>query len=100
MNVDYVQRILNSRVYEVARETPLDEADVSALPCRTRQGRRLQFVGQSAQGVALSVKKLGVRAVVVMPATTPSIKVSDVKAYGASVILRLQPVGLLLPFGN
>ena len=32
MKVDYVQKILNSRVYEIARETPLDEA--TALSAR------------------------------------------------------------------
>ena len=119
MKVDYVQRILNSRVYEVARETPLDEATALSAKlgvrlllkredlqpvhsyklrgaynkmCRLSRAELEKGVvcnssGNHAQGVALSAKKLGARAVVVMPATTPSIKVSAVKAYGASVIL-------------
>ncbi len=43
--------------------------------------------GNHAQGVALSAKKLGCRAVIVMPTTTPSIKVDAVKAFGAEVVL-------------
>ena len=43
--------------------------------------------GNHAQGVALSAKRLGVRAVVVMPVTTPLVKVHAVKARGAEVIL-------------
>ena len=43
--------------------------------------------GNHAQGVALAAKKLGISAVIVMPKTTPSIKVEAVKSYGAKVIL-------------
>ncbi len=43
--------------------------------------------GNHAQGVALSAKKLGIKAVIVMPQTTPYIKVRNVKGYGAKVIL-------------
>jgi len=43
--------------------------------------------GNHAQGVALSAKKLGIKAVIVMPKTTPEIKVSAVVGYGAEVIL-------------
>ena len=43
--------------------------------------------GNHAQGVALSAKKLGVKATIVMPVTTPEIKTSAVKAYGASIVL-------------
>ncbi|MER2519135.1 MAG: threonine ammonia-lyase, biosynthetic [Bdellovibrionales bacterium] len=43
--------------------------------------------GNHAQGVALSAKKLGIRAVIVMPATTPEIKVSAVQSHGAEVVL-------------
>ena len=43
--------------------------------------------GNHAQGVALAAKKMGIRAVIVMPVTTPEIKVNSVKAYGAEVIL-------------
>ncbi|MBT9500463.1 MAG: threonine ammonia-lyase, biosynthetic [Burkholderiaceae bacterium] len=43
--------------------------------------------GNHAQGVALSAKKLGCRAVIVMPVTTPQVKISAVKALGGEVVL-------------
>jgi threonine dehydratase len=43
--------------------------------------------GNHAQGVALSAKKMGVRAVIVMPTMTPDIKISAVKARGGEVVL-------------
>jgi threonine dehydratase len=43
--------------------------------------------GNHAQGLALAAKKLGIKAVIVMPRTTPEIKVKSVKARGARVIL-------------
>ena len=43
--------------------------------------------GNHAQGVAYSAKKLRLKASIVMPVTTPSIKVSAVKNLGAQVIL-------------
>jgi threonine dehydratase len=43
--------------------------------------------GNHAQGVALSAKKLGLSALIVMPRTTPAIKVDAVKAWGAEVEL-------------
>ena len=43
--------------------------------------------GNHAQGVALSAKKLGIKALIVMPKTTPEIKVKAVKALGAKVSL-------------
>jgi threonine dehydratase len=43
--------------------------------------------GNHAQGVAYSAQQLGVRAVIVMPATTPEIKVSACRARGAEVVL-------------
>ena len=43
--------------------------------------------GNHAQGVALSAQKLGLRAVIVMPTTTPSIKVQAVQARGAETVL-------------
>jgi len=43
--------------------------------------------GNHAQGVALAAKKLGARATIVMPATTPRIKFDAVAALGAEVIL-------------
>lgn len=43
--------------------------------------------GNHAQGVALSAQKLGCRAVIVMPTTTPQIKVNAVKSRGGEVVL-------------
>ncbi|HUF81378.1 MAG TPA: threonine ammonia-lyase, biosynthetic, partial [Burkholderiales bacterium] len=44
--------------------------------------------GNHAQGVALAAQRLGCRATIVMPVTTPQIKISAVKARGATVLLR------------
>src|SRR6185503_2343815 len=44
--------------------------------------------GNHAQGVALAAQRLGCRAVIVMPVTTPSIKVAAVEGRGARVVLR------------
>jgi threonine dehydratase len=43
--------------------------------------------GNHAQGVALAAKKLGLSALIVMPRTTPSIKIDAVKSYGAEIEL-------------
>lgn len=43
--------------------------------------------GNHAQGVALAAKKLGLAATIVMPKTTPGIKVDAVKSYGAKAVL-------------
>ena len=43
--------------------------------------------GNHAQGVALSASKLGTRAVIVMPTTTPQLKVDAVRALGGEVVL-------------
>ena len=119
MSREYVERVLRARVYEVARETPLDVA--SRLS--TRLGNRvllkredLQSVfsfklrgaynkvasltederargviassaGNHAQGLALAANRLGVRALIVMPETTPAIKVDAVRALGAQIVL-------------
>lgn len=43
--------------------------------------------GNHAQGVAISAQKLGIKATIIMPKTTPEIKIKAVKSYGAKVIL-------------
>ena len=43
--------------------------------------------GNHAQGVALSAHRLGSRAVIVMPVTTPQLKVDAVKALGGEVVM-------------
>ncbi|MCR5304237.1 MAG: threonine ammonia-lyase, partial [Lachnospiraceae bacterium] len=44
--------------------------------------------GNHAQGVAYAAREFGVKAVIVMPTTTPLIKVNRTKGYGAEVILK------------
>lgn len=43
--------------------------------------------GNHAQGLALAAQKMGQKAVIVMPKTTPRIKVDAVKSYGAKAVL-------------
>ncbi|MEN9543444.1 MAG: threonine ammonia-lyase, biosynthetic [Pseudomonadota bacterium] len=43
--------------------------------------------GNHAQGVALSAKRLGTQAVIVMPVTTPKLKIDAVKSFGGEVVL-------------
>ncbi len=119
MSQSYIKRILNARVYEVARETPVDHAPLLSLrldnevwlkredlqpifsfKCRgaynkmvnmsaaaLEQGVVAASAGNHAQGVALAAQKLGVKAKIVMPVTTPAIKVDAVRSRGATVIL-------------
>jgi len=119
MPQSYIERILRSRVYDVARETPLDVAKrlskrldnqvflkredlqpvfsfklrgaynkIAAL-CPEEQacGVIAASAGNHAQGVAMSASRLGIRAVIVMPKTTPLIKVDAVRSYGARTVL-------------
>jgi len=111
--------VLTSRVYDVARETPLDAAPrlserldnevllkredlqpvfsfklrgaynrIAHLTERERaRGVIAASAGNHAQGVAFSAQKLGLRAVIVMPQTTPRIKVDAVRSMGAEVVL-------------
>ncbi len=116
---DYVKRILTSRVYDVAVETPLDRLPrlstrlgrdillkredlqpVFSFKIRgaynrmarltadeARRGVVCASAGNHAQGVALAGKTLGIKAAIVMPRTTPAIKVRAVESHGASVQL-------------
>ena len=116
---DYLQRILRARVYDVARETPLDPAPnlsrrlqnsiwlkredlqpVFSFKLRGAYNRMAQLpadelsrgviassAGNHAQGVALSARRLGCRAVIVMPRTTPEVKTRAVRALGGEVVL-------------
>jgi len=56
-------------------------------PGQLKRGVIAASAGNHAQGVALSAQKLGCRAVIVMPATTPQIKIDAVKGRGAKVVL-------------
>lgn len=119
MSINYLEKIRNSHVYDVAKNTPLDfQPNLSArlhnrvllkredmqpvfsfklrgaynkmanLP-KDDLGRGViaASAGNHAQGVALSAQKLGCRAVIVMPTTTPLIKIEAVKSRGAEVVL-------------
>ncbi|MBY0577108.1 MAG: threonine ammonia-lyase, biosynthetic [Gallionellaceae bacterium] len=56
-------------------------------PEQLKRGVIAASAGNHAQGVALSAQKLGCKAVIVMPTTTPHIKIDAVKSRGAKVVL-------------
>lgn len=56
-------------------------------PDQLAKGVICASAGNHAQGVALSAKKLGIRAVIVMPVTTPQVKVDAVRGFGGEVVL-------------
>ena len=119
MHPDYLEKILNAQVYDVAIESPLDHAPnlserignrlllkredmqpVFSFKLRGAYNRIVRLsaeklkrgvicasAGNHAQGVALSAARIGCRALIVMPTTTPQIKVQAVKARGAEVVL-------------
>lgn len=119
MSTDYLKKILTSRVYDVAIETPLELAptlsarignaiyfkreDMQSVfsfklrgaynkmahltPAQLKRGVICASAGNHAQGVALSASRLGCRAVIVMPTTTPAVKIDAVKARGGDVVL-------------
>lgn len=117
--IDYLEKILTARVYDVAVETPLEVApnlsrrvhnqvllkreDMQPVfsfklrgaynkmaklpPAALKRGVIAASAGNHAQGVALAAQRLGCRATIVMPATTPQIKVDAVAGRGAEVVL-------------
>lgn len=56
-------------------------------PAEKEKGVITASAGNHAQGVALAAKRLGLKALIVMPKTTPAIKVSSVRALGAEIEL-------------
>ena len=56
-------------------------------PEELKRGVICASAGNHAQGVAMSARKLGTRAVVVMPTTTPTVKIDAVRAFGGEVML-------------
>ena len=56
-------------------------------PAQLKKGVICASAGNHAQGVALGAHKLGARAMIVMPVTTPQVKVDAVRALGGEVIL-------------
>ncbi|MEM9006209.1 MAG: threonine ammonia-lyase, biosynthetic [Cyanobacteria bacterium P01_F01_bin.86] len=120
MSVDYLEKILTARVYDVAQETPLELAprlserlanliylkredmqSVFSFKLRGAYNKMAQLppdvlakgviaasAGNHAQGVALGAKHLGTTAVIVMPVTTPELKVRAVKSRGGIAVLQ------------
>ncbi|BAY60366.1 threonine dehydratase [Calothrix brevissima NIES-22] len=60
---------------------------VNLPPDLLKQGVIAASAGNHAQGVALSASRLGTQAIIVMPVTTPQVKVDAVKARGGHVVL-------------
>jgi threonine dehydratase len=60
---------------------------VNLTPERLAQGVIAASAGNHAQGVALAASRLGARAIIVMPVTTPQVKIDAVKARGGEVVL-------------
>jgi threonine dehydratase len=56
-------------------------------PAHLKKGVICASAGNHAQGVALSAQRLGCRAVIVMPITTPQVKVDAVRGFGGEVVL-------------
>ena len=120
MPQSYIKRILDARVYDVARETPVDRAELMSRRLDNRvwlKREDLQPVfsfklrgaynkmhhltseqracgvvtasaGNHAQGLAMAASRMKVKATIVMPCTTPQIKVDAVRDRGARVVLR------------
>ena len=116
---DYLIKILNAKVYDVANESALelaknlsrrlsnqvllkreDQQPVHSFklrgaynkmahlsPEQLKKGVICASAGNHAQGVALSASRLGTRAVIVMPTTTPQVKIDAVKGFGGEVVL-------------
>jgi len=57
------------------------------LPEEKERGVITASAGNHAQGVAFASRKLGIRSLIVMPKTTPKIKIEAVKRFGGEVIL-------------
>jgi threonine dehydratase len=115
-SAQYLRDIVAAPVYRAAKHTSIDSMDglserihnrvlvkredqqpVHSFKLRGAFNRMSQLTdcagvitasaGNHAQGVALSGKVLGIRSVIVMPVTTPSIKVDAVRGFGGEVVL-------------
>ncbi|MBJ7468884.1 MAG: threonine ammonia-lyase, biosynthetic, partial [Rhodoferax sp.] len=116
---DYLIKILNARVYDVATESALetaknlsqrihntvllkreDQQQVRSFKLRgaynkmahlsaeqLKKGVICASAGNHAQGVALAASRLQARAVIVMPVTSPQLKVDAVRGFGGEVVL-------------
>src|ERR1700704_5699755 len=118
MPVDYLQKILTAKVYDVAIESPLDLAPALSRRIGNRvllkredtqpvfsfklrgaynkmahlsrtqleRGVICASAGNHAQGVALAARRLGCKAMIVMPVTTPQVKVDAVRSHGGEAV--------------
>ena len=116
---DYFEKILQAEVYEVAKKTPLEKANILSNTLKNEvflkredlqdsfsfkirgaynkmsklsksqltKGVITSSAGNHAQGVALSALKLNCQATILMPITTPLVKINAVKNLKAKVIL-------------
>jgi len=78
------------KLYKVAQAAQTSAQAVSSASASQSQQKPKVIcasAGNHAQGVAMSASKLGLHATIVMPITTPEIKVSAVKALGGNVLL-------------
>jgi threonine dehydratase len=66
-------------------------------PEQLAQGVIASSAGNHAQGVALGAKRLGTRAIIVMPTTTPLVKVNAVKARVAKSCSMAKPTTMPMP---
>lgn len=119
MPQNYLKRILDARIYDLAIETPLDPMPLISARIKNnvllkredlqpvfsfkirgaynrlrnlteeekKQGVVTASAGNHAQGLALAARHLNIKAIIVMPRTTPAIKVDAVKRRGAKVVL-------------
>lgn len=119
MSSKLLEKIFKARVYDVAKETPLDRANklstrlnneiflkredlqpVFSFKLRGAYNKLIQLsdkqkkagvvaasAGNHAQGLALSGKKTGIDTHIVMPVTTPKIKIDAVKSLGGKAII-------------
>ncbi len=120
MSKHYLEKILRSRVYDVAMESPLEAAtrlsdrlknhvllkredvqEIFSFKLRgaynkifhlsddeKRKGVIAASAGNHAQGVALAGRKLNIPTTIIMPTTTPAIKVEMVRRLGGKAILK------------
>ena len=56
-------------------------------PAQLRRGVICASAGNHAQGVALAARRLGCKAMIVMPVTTPQLKIDAVRSHGGEVVL-------------
>jgi len=115
----YLKKILNAKVYDVAKESDFEVAKrlserinntvllkredqqpvfsfklrgaynrmAQLTPMQLKRGVICASAGNHAQGVALSASRLGTKAIIVMPTTTPQLKVEAVRGLGGEVVL-------------